>query len=296
MSRIFGRINDAVARSGRKVLIGCESAAAEPFLPYLLFNDLRYSINLRFAIPVPAYAYLNHEYINNFMGNQNSVRECVDYGRSPLNLHQRIAYSFVAGDMLTVVLRGGGKIAWEWGTTWEAPGPDHDSVVQLIRSLNAWRVGVGKPFLVYGRSPPSPPAAGCPATASRRSSSTTPPKFKPAIWPVSLAARSSFTANHESPLNPSPCPPTDRSRSASSPCRRCSSSSTDARVCGDNLSREHAYPVEAARFRRTNQNRSTDRDRKESDSTMRPGTSSRASSRSSARDALTRGRTVVSGV
>lgn len=151
MSRIFGRINDAVARSGRKVLIGCESAAAEPFLPYLLFNDLRYSINLRFAIPVPAYAYLNHEYINNFMGNQNSVRECVDYGRSPLNLHQRLAYSFVAGDMLTVVLRGGGKIGWEWGTTWEAPGPDHTSVVQLIRSLNAWRVGVGKPFLVYGR-------------------------------------------------------------------------------------------------------------------------------------------------
>jgi hypothetical protein len=151
MNQIFRRIDEAVARSGRKVLVGCESAAAEPFLPHLLFNDLRFNINLRFAIPVPAYAYMNHEYLNNFMGNQNSVRECVDFVRSPLNLHQRLAYSFVSGDLLTVVLRGGGKVAWEWGTTWNVPGPDHDSVVTLIHNLNAWRVGAGRPFLVYGR-------------------------------------------------------------------------------------------------------------------------------------------------
>lgn len=151
MDEIFTRINAAVRQSGRKVLIGCESAAAEPFLPQLLFNDLRFNINLRFAVPVPAYAYLNHEYVNNFMGNQNSVRECVDLARSPLNLHQRLAYSFVAGDLMTVVLRGGGKIGWEWGTTWDVPGPDHDSLVRLIKNLNAWRVGVGKPYLVYGR-------------------------------------------------------------------------------------------------------------------------------------------------
>ncbi|HEX2999094.1 MAG TPA: DUF6259 domain-containing protein, partial [Armatimonadota bacterium] len=151
MCRIFRRINDVVARSGRKLLIGCEAAAAEPFLPHLLFNDLRFNINLRFAIPVPAYAYLNHEYVNNFMGNQNSVRDCVDFERSPLNLHQRLAYSFTAGDMLTIVLRGGGKIGWEWGTTWDVPGPDHESLATLIRNLNAWRTDAAQPFLVYGR-------------------------------------------------------------------------------------------------------------------------------------------------
>jgi len=151
MNQIFTRINAAVKASGRKTLVGCESAAAEPFIPSLLFNDLRFSINLRFAIPVPAYAYLNHEYVNNFMGNQNGVRGTVDNALSPFNLHQRLAYAFTAGDMMTVVLRGGGKIGWDWGTPWEVPSPDHDSVTKLIRNLNPWRTGAGKPYLVYGR-------------------------------------------------------------------------------------------------------------------------------------------------
>lgn len=151
MIKIYERINDSMAKSGSKTLIGCEAAAGEPFIPHLLFNDLRFNINLRFAIPVPAYAYLNHEYVNNFMGNQNGVRGSVDFARSPLNLYQRLAYSFIAGDLLTVVLRGEGKIGWDWGTTWDVPGPDHDSVATLIRNLNAWRRGAGKPYLVFGR-------------------------------------------------------------------------------------------------------------------------------------------------
>ncbi|MEM9185120.1 MAG: DUF6259 domain-containing protein [Planctomycetota bacterium] len=151
MSRIYARANEKIAESGKKVLIGCESAAGEPFVPHLLFNDLRFNINLRFAVPVPAYAYLNHEYVNNFMGNQNSTRACVDYARSPLNLNQRLAYAFTAGDMMTVVLRGGGKIGWDWGTPWDTPGPDHDAAATLVRNLNAWRTGAGKPYLVYGR-------------------------------------------------------------------------------------------------------------------------------------------------
>jgi hypothetical protein len=94
---------------------------------------------------------VNHEYLNNFMGNQNAVGFFVDIPKSPLNLHQRVALSFVEGDLLTAILKGGGKLCWEWGGSWDAQGPDHDSVVTLMRNLNAWRRGAGKPYLLYGR-------------------------------------------------------------------------------------------------------------------------------------------------
>ena len=94
-----------------KPLLGCEAAAAEPFYPYLLFNDNRSTINLGFGTPVPAYQYINHEYINGFMGNQNSLRRSVEIDKSPLNMLQRLAYSFTAGDMFTVILRGNGDIS-----------------------------------------------------------------------------------------------------------------------------------------------------------------------------------------
>ena len=73
MKDLYRRLQELVKRSGRKTLIGCEAAAAEPFLPYLLFNDNRFHLNLHAGTPVPAYAFVNHEYLNNFMGNQNAV-------------------------------------------------------------------------------------------------------------------------------------------------------------------------------------------------------------------------------
>ena len=151
MMDIYRRLQEMVAQNGRKTLIGCEGAAAEPFIPYLLFNDNRFHLNLHAGMPVPAYAYVNHEYLNNFMGNQNAVNAFVDHARSPLNLHQRVAMSFVQGDLLTAVLKGSGKLCWEWGGAWDAQGPDHESVVTLMHNLNAWRTGAGKPYLLYGR-------------------------------------------------------------------------------------------------------------------------------------------------
>jgi hypothetical protein len=151
MIDIYQRLDREMKRSGRKIIIGCEAAAAEPFIKYLLYNDLRFEIDLWMGIPVPAYAYLYHEYVNNFMGNQNNTATAIDVDKSPLNLHQRIAYSFIAGDMLTVVLADSGKIHWDWCTSWETTKPDQESVKLLIRNTNAWRKGVGKPFLYYGR-------------------------------------------------------------------------------------------------------------------------------------------------
>jgi hypothetical protein len=59
--------------------------------------------------------------------------------------------SFVEGDLLTAILKGGGKLCWEWGSSWDTPGPDHESVVTLMRNLNAWRQGACKQYLLYGR-------------------------------------------------------------------------------------------------------------------------------------------------
>lgn len=151
MTDLYRRMQEVLQRSGRKMYIGCEGAAAEPFIPYLLFNDNRLHLNLHAGTPVPAYAFVNHEYLNNFMGNQNATSAFVDIARSPLNLHQRVAMSFVQGDLLTAILKGGGKLCWEWGGAWDAQGPDHESVVTLMRNLNAWRKGAGKHFLLYGR-------------------------------------------------------------------------------------------------------------------------------------------------
>ena len=151
MIKIYKRLLQEIEKSGRPVLIGCEGAAAESFIPYLLFNDLRFHVNLWLGTPVPAYAYVYHEYVNNFMGNQNTSCMTVDIRKSPLSLYQRMAYSFVSGDMLTVVLKDKGHIHWSWGSEWDIEGPDQKSMTALIRNLNAWRKGVAKPFLCYGR-------------------------------------------------------------------------------------------------------------------------------------------------
>jgi len=145
------KVSEEVKSSGRRVLIGCEGAAAEPFLPYLKLNDLRCHLHYWTGRPVPAYAYVYHEYINNFMGNQNTACVIIDIDKSPLNLHQRIAYSFTAGDMILLTLRDKGEVHWDWGTSWDVKKPDQQSINTLVRNLNAWRRGFGKAFLCYGR-------------------------------------------------------------------------------------------------------------------------------------------------
>lgn len=150
MIGVLKQAHQVVEKSGKHVLIGCEAAAAEPYMPYLMLNDGRSNINLMVGIPVPAYAYVYHEYVNNFMGNQNSVTKLVDVERTPLSMLQRLAYGFVAGDLLTVVLKGGGQVHWDWGTDWKVPGPDQAQISTLIRNLNAWRRGAAKPFLYLG--------------------------------------------------------------------------------------------------------------------------------------------------
>ncbi|BBI31559.1 DUF6259 domain-containing protein [Cohnella abietis] len=151
MLQIGERINTMLQEEAPHVLFGCETAAAEPFMSQFQFNDLRYSIAFFAGQPIPIYQYLYHEYINNFMGNQNNLKETMDLTGSPWNLLWRTAYAFHSGDMMTVVLGDEGKVHWDWCTEWDVPGPDQSHILRLISQLNPWRTGTGQPYLVYGR-------------------------------------------------------------------------------------------------------------------------------------------------
>ena len=127
------------SKNTTNVLFGCESAAAESYIPELLFSDNRFILNYRVGSPVPCYAYVYHEYVNNFMGNQVCANAFIDRLKNPLCLAERVAYSFVAGDMLTAVLTVDGKIDWSWGKANKEVLPDQNHICALIKNLNYWR-------------------------------------------------------------------------------------------------------------------------------------------------------------
>lgn len=153
VEKMLSGIDAMIEEKGKKgkVLIGCEAAASEATLPHLMFNDLRYNINYLYAIPVPAYNFMFHEYVNNFMGNQNTSYHTIDYAKYPDNIFYRFAYSFLQGDVLTLVLKDGGKVHWDWCTPWDAPEVDQDNILSFARLLSDWRKGCLSNELHYGR-------------------------------------------------------------------------------------------------------------------------------------------------
>ncbi|MBQ7913456.1 MAG: hypothetical protein IJ308_06935 [Clostridia bacterium] len=139
-------------------VFGCESAAAEPFLGQLLFSDNRYELNYYLGEPIPMYAYVYHEYVNNFMGNQI----CAMLEKSEHNFTYRMAYSFAAGDMLTLVTNGSGEFLYSWcdGILPKEKNVDKNSAFAFIKAANAWRKGGAGKFLHYGKMIP-PVAIRC---------------------------------------------------------------------------------------------------------------------------------------
>lgn len=150
MIRIFKKVYSELENINSNMILGCENAAAEPFIKYLPFNDLRYPVAFYFGKPVPAYAYLYHEYINNFMGNQCTINQTWDFDKNPESVLFRIAYSFAAGDLMTFVLGYEGKIHWGWSVPWDIKAPEQKPILQLVKNLNAWRKEY-KEFLQMGR-------------------------------------------------------------------------------------------------------------------------------------------------
>lgn len=134
-------------RLAPSMLMGCESAAAEPFTPNLLFSDNRFELNYYFGKPVPLYSFLYHEYLRNFMGNQVSCPFPVRDG----TLCMRMAHSFVAGDALTVTLMPDGDLMPNWGCRDFSALPDKATHLGFIKRLMEFYRGSAKDFLFAGR-------------------------------------------------------------------------------------------------------------------------------------------------
>ncbi len=134
----------------KRIVLGCEAAACEPLVNDLMFNDSRYNINYKFGTPVPAYSYVFHGYVCNFMGNHNCSSMLVDVEKYPEYVYYRYAYYFLQGDILTVVLKNGGKINWEWNVPWDDNvQPDQAQLSNYIRLLNDIRKAYPE-YLQYG--------------------------------------------------------------------------------------------------------------------------------------------------
>jgi hypothetical protein len=161
MNSLIGEVLGRLKKAGYpEVILGCEAAAAECFISHLPLNDLRFNMGFYYGRPVPAYAFVFHEYTSNFMGNQVEASVVIDEKTSPHNLMLRMAYSFCAGDLLTVVLKNKGEIHWSWCTKWDVPPPPQEPLTEFIRHLNGWRKGMGKPFLLFGRMEKTVPFTG----------------------------------------------------------------------------------------------------------------------------------------
>ena len=90
------------------------------------------------------YAYIYHEYVNNFMGNQVCMDGTFDYEKNPENLLMRMAYSFCAGDMMTIIITDSGKIVWNWGLRNFEVLPDNKTILEFTRQANGFRKREGK--------------------------------------------------------------------------------------------------------------------------------------------------------
>ena len=147
MQQMLGNWNDAAG----KTLLGCESAAAEPFIGNLQFSDNRFELCYRMGRPVPLYAYLYHEYVRNFMGNQC----CCPLPTEIDTLRYRMGYSFSIGDCMTLVLTPDGKLMTHWGTRDFDHAPDMEKTLQFAHNMTAFYREQAKPYLCCGKMLPA---------------------------------------------------------------------------------------------------------------------------------------------
>lgn len=149
METLLSRVHEAAPN----MLFGCESAAGEPYIPYLLLSDNRFNLGWIYGTPVPMFAYVYHEYLNNFMGNQvcaaGTFQPCAE------SLLYRLAYSFAAGDLPTLVLTDDGRVTQAWGDRQFDILPDETDVTTLVGRMCALRRGEGKKYLHGGKMLPS---------------------------------------------------------------------------------------------------------------------------------------------
>ena len=134
MTEASRKLLDGWRQKNASTLLGCESAAAEPYIEELRLSDNRYELCYRYGRPIPVYAYLFHRYVKNFMGNQVSCP--LAYTTELCEL--RLAYSFLAGDLLTLVINDDGDIMFHWGMRDFTKKPDRDELITFISTLHRW--------------------------------------------------------------------------------------------------------------------------------------------------------------
>lgn len=159
MQRIYREIMEIMKEKNPNCLLGAESSPSDCFLDELKTNDQRYVwpmgllgfTGISRGRAVPAFQFVFHEYSMNFMGNQCAIGNEFTGEDHPDFLNLRLAYSFTAGDMLTVVLKSGGEIHFGWGPSWLQPGPNQVTTKRFLKELCGMRAHLGRPFLQYGR-------------------------------------------------------------------------------------------------------------------------------------------------
>lgn len=122
--------------------LGCEAAAATPYVPNLFYNDSRPMIDMFYGRPVHGMAFVFHEWSCNFSGNQ-----CGIFGCDPF---WRWQYSFHNGDMLSLILGDDNGLVAAWCHPWSEEFPEQEALVSLVKRLNDFRKEYPS-FLLEGR-------------------------------------------------------------------------------------------------------------------------------------------------
>jgi hypothetical protein len=104
-------------------------------------------LNYPFGTPVPLYAFIYHEYVRNFMGNQCGC----PFEPATDTLRYRIGYSFSIGDFMTLILNPNGNLMSHWGTHDLESAPSMEKALTFIKNMVEFYKGKGKEFLYCGK-------------------------------------------------------------------------------------------------------------------------------------------------
>lgn len=195
MTDFLKKLKSAV---GKKVLLGCESAAAESYIPYMNLSDNRFNLNGYVGKFIPLYGYIYHKYLQNFSGNSVCSLDIFDEHRSPDSYLLRAAHSFLAGDFMTLVINEDGKIAWAWGEREFDYLPDEESVLSFIKSATAYKREVAKKYLTLGEMI-KPCEVCCDKVKMYKTNAerfTEYPSVLTTAWKASDGTRAQFLANY----------------------------------------------------------------------------------------------------
>ena len=146
------KLLDEWKKKAPNMLFGCESASAEPFIGNLIMSDNRYELNYPFGTPVPVHAFIYHEYLRNFMGNQCGC----PFDTKIDTLRYRLAYSFSIGDLMTLVLAPNGDLMTHWSTQDFSCPPDMKKAMRFIKNMNVFYNEKAKEYLYAGKMKNAP--------------------------------------------------------------------------------------------------------------------------------------------